>query len=203
MGKIVFSLLLVSMLMPCFPVYGSQPARPYTGIGLLIIRPFSPADTPESSHVVLYEDPGIKRVTELNAVDIPRLFTDLNTSQNEYAIAVTGKKGEWLRIAYDDAGREGWVRMKRYWEYTTWHSFLKGRHVALLPQLRETDYMLRKECSDTSPVIADLTSRQVLHIAKVEGDWIRIDSGPSSSGCIRWRGNDGRIMISPDGMSLK
>jgi hypothetical protein len=198
MAKIVFSLLFVLMLPLCLPVYGAQPARPYTGIGLLLIRPFYSADTPANSSVVFYEEPGIKRVAELNYVDIPR-FLPVDTAQGESAIAVSGKKGEWLKIAYDDAGREGWIRQKRYWEYTPWRSFLQGRHVALLPELRETDYMLHKECSDTSPVIANLTSRQVLVVTRVEGDWIRVENGPSCSGYIRWRGNGGRIMISPDG----
>ena len=201
MVKIVFSLLFVVALLTCFPAYGAQPVRPFAGIGLLIIRPLSAENAVESNAVVFYEDPGIKRVAALNARDIPRVIPDADTAQSESAIAVTGKKGEWLKIAYDDAGREGWVRMKRFWKYTPWHSFLKGRHVALLPKLRESGYMLRKECSDTSPVMANLSARQVLQVAEVDGDWMKIESGPSLSGCIRWRGSDGRFMISPGRIS--
>jgi hypothetical protein len=199
MAKIVTSIMLAFILLSCLPALGSQAARPYTGIGLLIIRPMPTMDPPaERTPVIFYEDPGIRRVAELNAIDIPMLFPESRDSGKAYVIAVTGIKGKWLRIAYDDAGREGWVRMERFWRFTPWHSFLTGRSAALVPQLRETAYILRKGCSDTSAPVASLSAGQVFKVMDVDGDWIRIQSGTSSSGYVKWRGNDGRIMISPD-----
>ena len=108
--KLLSSLLILSALL-CFPVYGAQQIRPNAGIGLLIIRPFSPDRASENSSMTLYNYPGVKRIAEVKNDVIPELHPVLDSAPGAYAVGVTGKKGNWLKIAYDDAGREGWVKM--------------------------------------------------------------------------------------------
>ena len=196
MARIVPALLLLFAVLTCLPVYGWQPARPQAGIGLLIISPFTSAQTAEINSAILYQAPGIGRIGQLAAADMPRLHPVAETGGGEYALAVTGKKREWLRIVYDEAGREGWLRSGKFWQYHPWSSFLKGRSVFLLPKLRATSYMLRKECSDKSESLADIPANRIVRIIEVDGDWIKVEIESAGTGYLRWRDNDGRFMIS-------
>lgn len=196
MVRIAFTLTLLASILSAFSVQAAGHARPFAGIGLLVIRPFPAERTGSSDIIPVYEDPEIKRVAELKAAELPGLLTGIGNSPENYATAAMDKKGEWVKIAYDDADREGWVRMKSIWEYIPWSDYLKGRHAVLLPKLRETDYKMRAECSDTSPPLAVLPPRGDFRVMEVDGDWMMVQNG-RSAGCIRWKDADGRFMISP------
>ena len=191
----LLSFLILSALL-CFPVYGAQQICPNAGIGLLIIRPFSPDRASENSSMTLYNYPGVKRIAEVKNEVIPELHPVLDPAPEAYAVGVTGKKGNWLKIAYDDAGREGWVKMERCWAYTPWESFLKGRSAALLPKLRKSSYQLRKDHSESSEPLITLSSLQKLQVVEIEGDWARVMVEGIPSGWLRWRDQEGRLMIS-------
>jgi hypothetical protein len=193
--KPLASLLILSALL-CLPVYGAQQIRPKAGIGLLIIRPFSPDRASEISRLTLYNYPGVQRILEVGNDAGAELHPVLAPPSGVYAVGVTGKKGNWLKIAYDDAGREGWVKMERYWVYTPWESFLKGRSTTLLPKLRKSSYQLRKDHSESSEPLITLSSLQKLQVVAIEGDWARVMVEGINSGWLRWRDAEGRLMIS-------
>ena len=188
------SLLILVLL--SLPVYAAQQIRPHAGIGLLIIRPLSPDRAAETGSMTLYNYPGVKRIAEVINDVIPELQQVLVPVTGAYAVGVTGKKGDWLKITYDDAGREGWVKMERSWVYTPWESLLKGRSATLLPKLRKSSYQLRKDHSESSEPIETLSSFQKLQVVAIEGDWARIMIEGIPSGWIRWRDQEGRLMIS-------
>jgi hypothetical protein len=144
-------------------------------------------------------------VAEVDPADLPRLFPGGGEAAG-FAIAATGKKGEWIRVIYDEAGREGWVRMKNSWEHSPWRLFLMGKRVYLLPRLKETACLLRQEPLEKGAVLGVLSPAEPLLVADVEGDWIKVETGQGSSGYLRWREGDGRITITiqPEGrLSLR
>ncbi|WP_243688891.1 hypothetical protein [Geotalea toluenoxydans] len=103
------------------------PPRPFSGEGLLVIRPFPSRSSEPCCTLPIYGEPGVERITDLERSDLPSLTPVIQGRTGEYSAAVTGKKGNWLHIVYDDAGREGWLESSRAWEYVTWNHFLKGR----------------------------------------------------------------------------
>ena len=107
---LLISLLLASLFLP---VADAQQFRPFSGIGVVIIRPLNRESPVASAPIPFYRDPGVARIAERPAVEIPTLSSILKMPAGEYPLAVMGKKGNWLRIAYDDAGREGWVGLAR------------------------------------------------------------------------------------------
>jgi len=196
MVRIAFALTLLASILSACPAQAAGKAHPFAGIGLLVIRPFPAERAGSSDTIPVYEDPGIKRVAELKAAALPGLLGGIGISFGNFATAAMDKKGEWVKIAYDDADREGWIRMKSFWEFIPWSDYLKGRQAVFLPGLRETDYKMRAECSYSSPPLADLSPHGDFRVMEVDGDWMMVQNG-RFSGCIRWKDGDGRLMISP------
>jgi hypothetical protein len=195
-----FIWFLLLPILSCFAGYCAQPPRPYTGIGLLTIRPFVQERAADAVSLSLYAYPGVKRVTEIKTAAIPALEPIIRVTSGEYAIGVTGKKGNWVRIVYDDAGREGWLEMEPHWAYTPWETFLKGRFAVLLPNLRNSWYLLRKESSESSEPIVTLSSRQKLQIIQVEGDRAKVMVDGITAGWLNWRDPEGKWIITLEGI---
>ena len=107
-----------------------------------------------------------------------------------------GKRGNWMLIAYDDAGREGWVEMARWWEYCPWEDFLKGRVARLLPGLKKERYSLRAGPSETSPQTSPLSGVEELRLIAVRDDWVLVITDSGQQGWFSWRDGDGRFQIS-------
>jgi hypothetical protein len=180
------------------PTAGAQQIRPFSGSGVVIARPLNPASPVVATPIPFYRDPGVGSVAELPANEIPSLSSILIMPAGEYPLAVMGKKGNWLRIAYDGAGREGWVEMARWWDYITWEDFLKGRIARLLPGLKKGAYVLRAGSSATAPQTGELSGKESLRIIEVADDWVRVISDSGLSGWLTWRDGDGRFQISVD-----
>ncbi len=187
---------LLLMILPCLSAFASQQTAPFAGIGVLVIRPSLPDNNPCNTPLSIYEGPGIKRKAEIKYMNIPGLF-DLNgVSSGDVAIPVMDKRGDWLQVTYDGAGRRGWIKMDRFWKYSPWNYFLKGRTAVLLNGLRDSCYLLRKGASDLSGGSTILSPEQFMQILDVDGDWANVIVKGPETGWIRWRGGDGRFMIS-------
>ncbi len=197
MVRIVAIVTLLALVLTAIPAQGSRKARPFAGIGLLVIRPFFTAGTGSNDLITVYEDPGIRRVAELKTAALPGLLTGIGVSPGNYVAAVMDKKGDWLKIAYDDADREGWIRMNDFWDYIPWRDYLKDRHAVLLPKLRASDYNMRTECSAMSVPLAQIPPLSDFRVIEVDGDWAKVLTVGSVAGCVRWRDGDGRLLISP------
>lgn len=190
-----FTVCLLLALLP-LPLHGAPKPRPFSGSALLIIRPF-PAEA-GTVRLRLYEEPGVGRMAELEPGKLPGLEPVVIAPAGEYAVAVVARRGEWLRLAYDEAGREGWVRMERSWLYLPWESFLEGRTARFLPGLKHYCHLLRREDSDSAPVAGTVPRESGFMVVRVRGEWAQVVA-PAVRGWLRWRDEDGRFLIAVDG----
>jgi hypothetical protein len=188
-------IIAICLVLTPLPALSEQQPRPYSGSGVMIIRPLQQVRPAGPAPIPFYRDPGVERIAERIAGAIPLLSSILKTPAGEYPVAVMGKKGNWMRIAYDDAGREGWVEMARWWEYTTWEDFLKGRFARLLPGLKKGVYALHAGPSETSPLTSPLSGQENLRLIEIRGDWVLVNSDSGLSGWLPWRDGDGRFQI--------
>jgi hypothetical protein len=136
--------------------------------------------------IPIYQAPGVGRFAEIEGNELPQLTPALNIPDGKYAAAVMEKQGDWLRVVYDDAGREGWIHKERYWEFVGWEIFLKGRMVRLLPGLKTSFYSLRNGPSATSPTLDTLSRQRTLRVIEVKDDWCLVMD------------EDGRFLIAVD-----
>jgi len=194
--RTLFIGLLLALLF--LPAAGAQQFRPFSGSGVVIVRPLNPESKVAPVPIPFYSDPGVARIVERPAAGIPNLSSILKTPAGEYPLAVMEKKGNWLRIAYDDAGREGWVERARWWDYIIWEDFLKGRVARLLPGLEKGSYALRAGSSPTAPQTGALSGRESLRIIEVSDDCALVITGSGLSGWITWRDGDGRFLVTFD-----
>jgi hypothetical protein len=179
------------------PALGAPPKpRPVAGSGIVILRAPAQQETAAGGWIILYREPGIGRIAEKSLRELPLLTQIVGDADGEYPVAVMGKRGAWLKISYDDAGREGWVEMERRWHYTSWEDFLQGRAVRILPGLKKGYALLRKEPSPSAGEVAPVSPDRALRIELVQGDWLRIGFTPQTVGWLRWRDENGRFLVS-------
>lgn len=190
---IAFALILLTLTLTA---HGAPPKpRPYTGSGLLTIRPL-PVREDASGLIPIYREPGIGRIAEKTPAELPLLFRIIPATAGEYPVAVMGKRGSWLKIAYDEADRGGWVEMERRWEYTPWEEFLAGCAVRLLPGVKNGYAVLRRGPSLSAAEAVPLPPDRDFRVEKIQGDWLRIFLDPQTAGWLRWRDEGGRFLVS-------
>jgi len=187
-------LFLCLALIPVAVVGAAQP-RPFSGYGVMIIRPFNTDSPADQAPITFYREPGIERIAVRAVNEIPLLSSIMRLSAVEYPLAVMGKRGNWMLIAYDDAGREGWVEMARWWEYSPWDDFLKGRAARLLPGLKKDGYILHAGPAETSPQATPLSGVEELQLIEVRGDRVLVITDSGLRGWFSWRDGDGRFLI--------
>jgi len=186
---LLFVLLLV--VPAAFAAPSAPPKmRPYTGIGMLML-PVAANDL--NDPLPLYEEPGLSRLGSLNPDRIPRYDWIFGTASSAAPLIVTGRKGPWLRVAYDDAGREAWLNPARSGAFQSWDFYLKDHVSRLLPGLQKKYYQLYKHPGKAP--LAPLTTRQFLKVLRLENDWAMVLSEQNLLGWLRWRDEDGRLLI--------
>jgi len=164
------------------------PMRPYSGIGVLQITSASFGDG-----LQLYEEPGLIRSGTLASATAHQLTAWLFGPGEAVHLLVTARKGEWLRIERDDAGRQAWVHGLRRWNYTAWEQFLKGKQICFLrnaprQQLQVYPY---PEAANGTPLL----SFEPMKVIMVQGDWSFVLHDQFSAGWVRWRDHDGRLLV--------
>jgi hypothetical protein len=193
--SIISSLMLLQFFL-ALASHGALPKlRPYTGSGLLLMRTPAPREPDTPATLIFYREPGIGRVVERGYGDIPLLSQIVEFPPGEYPAAVMGKKGAWLKIAYDEAGRAGWIEEMRRWDYVSWEEFLPGRTARFLPWLKKGHYLLRGGPSASARELITLAAESAVRIDLVEGDWMRVTVAPLTEGWLRWRDEEGRFLI--------
>jgi hypothetical protein len=185
----LFTMLLAVHTASASP-YVPPKMRPYTGIGILML---TVAGDELNEPLPLYEEPGLSRLGSLNPGKIPRYDWIFGAAPAAAPLVVTGRKGHWLRVAYDDAGREAWLNPARPAAFQPWDFFLKDHVSRLLPGLQKKYYQLYQNPGKT--VLAPLTSMQFLKVLRLENDWAMVLSDQNSLGWLRWRDEDGRLLI--------
>lgn len=175
--------------------FGATPPRmrPYTGIGLVVFSRSGGAQQ-QDFQIPLYEEPGLSRVGMLN-----------NSGLNEWLfgsvggpppLIVSARKGDWLRVLYDDAGREAWIEPENKGHFQSWEQFLKSHSGRMLPALQSHYYQLQQRPGGKS--LAALTPKQIFKIIKIENAWSMVLTEHSQIGWVRWRDDDGRLLVGFD-----
>ena len=164
------------------------PMRPYSGIGVLRITGDSLTDG-----LQLYEEPGLVRSGTLDSAAARQLTAWLFGTEEEVYLLVTARKGEWLRVERDDAGRLAWVHGLRRWNYTPWEQFLKGKQISFLRNAPRQQLQVYTHPGATSG--SPLHSFEPMKVIMVQGDWSYVLFDRLSAGWIRWRDHDGRLLV--------
>jgi hypothetical protein len=168
----------------------SQKMRPYAGIGILLV-PINGAAPAEP--LPLYEEPALSRTGILNKANLPAFEWIFGVSSTVQPVVVIARKGSWLKVAYDDAGREAWLNPPRHFDVQTWDTFFKGHVSWLLPGLQKKYYQAFQQ-PGASPV-AMLKVKQPFRVLKLEDDWALVLIEQNSLGWVRWKDEDGRLLI--------
>lgn len=194
----IFPLLLLLALLPgASGAAAPRQPRPDAGIGVLLVRPSLAVRDGGVPSLILYQEPGVSRIAEKGVASFPLI--PLRSQPAElYPLAVVAKRGGWFRVAYDDAGRAGWVEKERSWSFLRWEEFLKGRTIRPLPGLRKPFYVLRAAPLTQAPELRTLTPESSLRILEIQGDSARVLLDLSLMGWIQWRDEDGRLLIGID-----
>lgn len=166
--------------------------RPYTGVGLFVFAQSDKTLT-QDLQLQLYEEPGLSRVGMLD---------DSKRSGNEWIfglpegtspLIVSARKGNWLRVAYDDAGREAWVNPENKGRFQSWEQLLKRQTGHILPGLPSQYYKLQQQPG--GKLLATLSSKQVFKVLALENDWGLVLTDQALIGWLRWRDEDGRLLV--------
>lgn len=190
----VLSILVVTMMVAVGSVAAApsspQKMRPYAGIGIIFL-PINGSEPGEP--LPLYEEPAFFRQGDLNRAKIPAFDWIFGTSPVAQPLIVMARKGAWLRVAYDDAGREAWLNPPRQVAFQGWDLFFKGHVSRLLPGLQKKYYQVYQQ-PGTSPV-ATLTPMQPFKVLQLENGWAMVLIEQNSLGWLRWQDEDGRLLI--------
>lgn len=165
--------------------------RPYSGIGVLVLpmTPLADGDDPYP----LYDEPAIARRGLLDMARVPPYEWIFGSHSTSLPLMVTARKGEWLRVAYDDAGREAWLNPRRPAAFHPWEEFLKGQAGTLLPGLQKRYYQLYRQPG--TGMLATLPPRHPFRVVKLEQDWALVVTDQAALGWLRWRDEDGRLLV--------
>ena len=197
---VIIAVVMLMLLILMFPstIPAVQPGsavskmRPYVGIGILHL-PIS-ADTEASSDpLYLYEEPALSRLRPLNKVKPPSHEWIFGSSSQTVPFIVMARKGKWLLVTYDDAGREAWIAPDRQGTFQKWDAFFKGQSLRMLPGLQKRFYQIWKEPG--AEAMSSVTLKQAFRVLRVEGDWLMVMADQNSLGWLRWRDDDGRLLV--------
>lgn len=194
MRSAVFILFLISFLYPADLSAARQP-RPLAGIGILTIREPAPQGENPAPSRPLFKEPGVGRIADLDMSDIPSIYPALTSPEGTIKLAVTRKQGGWVKVIFDDSGREGWLQTHRRDEFKTWEKSLKGKDVRLFHGLKKDHYQLRLYPASSSRALDTLNRDSPLRIIELDGSWMFVLVNFENSGWIRWKDDDGRLLI--------
>lgn len=166
--------------------------RPYTGIGLVV---FSQSDnTPNQDlQLQMYEEPGLSRVGVLNSSRLSGNEWIFGLPEGSSPLIVSARKGEWLRVFFDDAGREAWIDPENKGRFQSWEQFLKLQTARMLPGLQPQYYRLQQQPG--GKLLGTLVPKQVFKVLKLENAWGMVLTEQSQIGWVRWRDDDGRLTV--------
>lgn len=190
--RLVIILTLI-VAVACSACFAASPPRmrPYTGIGLVL---FSQTDSSaQDLQLPLYEEPGLSRIGVLSSSRLPGNEWIFGTLTATPPLIVSARRGDWLRVYYDDAGREAWIEPQDKGRFLPWELFMKQQTGYLLPGLQPQYYRLQQK--PDGKLLATLTPRQVVKLLKVDNGWGMVMSGQAQIGWLRWRDDDGRLLL--------
>jgi hypothetical protein len=146
--------------------------------------------------VVLYREPGLGRIAEVDAVRFPRIFPEFTSPEGCLAIVVTAKMLDWYRVVYDDGEREGWIEGRLSYRYQRWGDVLQGRRIVLPDGMKSDHYLLRTVPDPAYEAHGKIVKGSGVTVISSDGDWVQVRSDSDVIGWLRWRDDNGRLLIS-------
>jgi len=143
--------------------------------------------------VQLYEEPGLTRVGLLDSSRLSGNGWIFGMAESKPPLIVSARKGNWLRVFYDDAGREAWIEPQNRGRFQSWEEFLKLQAARMLPALQQQYYQLQQQPG--GKLLATLTPKQMFRVLKIENSWSMVLTEQSQIGWLRWCDNDGRLTV--------
>lgn len=189
--RLLMLLLLVALPLP-LAAAAPVKARSLSGTGLLLLRS-QPGEN--RARLTLYREPGLGRVAELDAAQLPPITPALQTPDGLPALIVTAKKLDWYRIVYDHGERQAWLHGRPVYLYRRWEELLPGRQIVLAAGLKKEYYALRSSSEPAGEPLQTVGRETVLTVIRVAGDWVNVRQDATLSGWLRWRDDNGRLLI--------
>jgi SH3-like domain-containing protein len=186
--------LFVTITIFTAPATAAAPvkARVPSGIGILLIH----AGTAEkTAPLVIFREPSLGRVAEIGADRLPSLSQSVSSPEGVIPVIVTVKKSGWYRIIYDDSEREGWIEGSSSQQFYRWEELLRNRPITLIGGLRKEFYLLRRSPDISAEGISPLEKGSRVTALVADGDWIKVSTVSQTDGWIRWRDENGRLVI--------
>lgn len=188
-------LICLIILLHSSALSAAQKPRPLAGIGILFIQPRVSERNEPASPISLYREPGLGHLADLDLSDFPLLAPAVNPPAGVYALAVTRKQGDWLKVVFDDSGREGWLSKVRGWDFQPWQRYLQGDEAKLFHGLKKEYYQLKALPNTSSQNVATLDRSRKLSIVELDGSWMLVLVDFETTGWLRWKDDDGRFLI--------
>jgi len=196
-GRLVIILILFVLGTTCSAGYAATPPRmrPYTGIGVIAFS--QPGDAQgHDLQLPLYEEPGLSRVGVLNNSGLSGNEWIFGLQVGTPPLVVSARKGDWLRVYYDDAGREAWIDPQNKGRFQSWEQFLRLQAGRLLPGLQPQYYQLRQQPGGKQ--LTRLAPKQLFRVLTIENAWGMVLTDQEQIGWLRWCDEDGRLLVGFD-----
>ena len=167
-------------------------ARTLSGVGVVSIPALNTSES-----IPLYREPGVGQLQELSLSALPALRL-AGVSVDRLHFPVMAKKRGWLKVVIDDSERTGWLEMRRGWEFSRWERFLANRPVTMLKGVRKDYYLLRKDAAGSADSLGSIEKSVSLVCREIKGEWAMVESGNNVTGWLRWRDENGRLLLAVD-----
>lgn len=141
----------------------------------------------------LYDEPGLLRVGVLNRSKLPGNKWIFDLPDETALLVVSARKDNWLRVFYDDAGREAWIDPRHKGRFIPWEQYLRMRTCHMLPGLQSKYYRLQRHQGGN--LTATLTPKQIFKVLTIENAWAQVLTDQEMIGWVRWRDEDGRLLV--------
>jgi len=194
-NRTIFLIFVISIFSSAVFAASSPRMRPYAGIGLLVFSS-SNTDLNQDLQLPLYEEPGLLRIGMLNSSSSPGNAWLFGSSEKTPPLIVSAQKGDWVRVIYDDAGREAWLEPQNRGHFESWDQFLRQQTGSMIPGLPSHYYLLHQQPGGKS--LTALTPKQVFKVLKLENTWSMVLTSQAQIGWLRWCDDDGRLLVRLD-----
>ena len=166
--------------------------RPYVGIGVVVF-PEPGNSQKQDLQLQLYEEPGLVRLRLLTSSALPGNEWVFGSSGENAPLIVSTRKGDWLRVFFDDAGREAWINPQHKGHFQSWEQYLKLHTGRMLPALQPQFYQLLQQPG--GKLVTTLTPKQMFRVLKLENLSALVLTDNGKIGWVRWRDDDGRLTV--------
>lgn len=141
----------------------------------------------------MYEEPGLSRIGMLVTTRLSGNERIFGLQEEIPPLIVSARKDDWLRVYYDDAGREAWIDPQNKGRFQSWEQHLKVQTCRMLPGLQSQYYQLQQQPGGR--ILATLTPKQMFKVLKLENAWGMVLTDQAQLGWVRWRDDDRRLVV--------